>query len=297
MPVVLRRAALDRNGRPVPRGTTGRVVDRAPYGAYLVRLADGRQVGVRREHLSLRRADQRVVPLVPRAIDPFTLVREHTIYAAVLGSRAYGLARRDSDADVRGVYLPPPDTWWSLTMPPSQVLGPDLQQVSWELERCCELALEANPILLEALHSPLVVTCTPVGRELLDLREAFLSQLAAQTYSRHALAQFKRIESDLRRRRAPRWKHVMHLLRFLLSATGLVETGRLTVDAGPHRERLLAVRRGEVPWDDVERWRQELHRTLETALDRTPLPATPDTARVDAWLRSVRRRAAEGELP
>jgi hypothetical protein len=83
----------------------------------------------------------------------------------------------------------------------------------------------------------------------------------------------------------------MHLIRLLISVRDLLRTGELQVDAGIHREKLLAVRAGEVSWDEVERWRLSLHAELDTALDRTPLPAAPDTERVDAWLRSVRARS------
>lgn len=147
------------------------------------------------------------------------------------------------------------------------------------------------------LHSPLVVRRTPLGEELLDLREAFLSQLAYSTYSGYVLSQFKKLEGDLRQHGAPRWKHVMHLIRLLLSAHSLLSTGRLVLDVGQHRERLVAVRRGELSWEQVERWRLELHRRLDDAMAHTPLPAVPDVARVDAWLRSVRERGARDALP
>jgi hypothetical protein len=88
----------------------------------------------------------------------------------------------------------------------------------------------------------------------------------------------------------------MHLIRLLLSAQELLQNGRLMVDVGPHRERLLAVRRGEVDWLEAERWRLELQRGIDDALERSPLPAVPDVERVDDWLYSVRRRSAQGAL-
>jgi uncharacterized protein len=109
------------------------------------------------------------------------------------------------------------------------------------------------------------------------------------------LSQFKKLERDLRTRGEPKWKHVMHLIRLLLAARDLLRTGTLAVDVGPYRARLLAVRRGELAWDEVEQWRLGLHRDLDDALARTPLPAVPDTARVDRWLRSVRARGVLGE--
>lgn len=158
------------------------------------------------------------------------------------------------------------------------------------MERFCELALKANPNLLEVLHSPIVLTRTPLGDELLTLRSAFLSQLAYQTYSGYVLSQFKKLEADLRRRGEPRWKHVMHLLRLLICARDLLRQGRLVLDVGEHRERLLAVGRGEMAWPDVEAWRLALHADLDDALEHTPLPAVPDTGAVNAWLYSARSR-------
>jgi hypothetical protein len=288
--VVMRVAAPDDRGGTAQRGATGRVAGITPDGRYAVRLVDGRETVARRDQLSLRTAyqDEALVLTQP---DGDLLVREHTIYAVVVGSRAFGLDTDASDTDTRGVYVAPTESFWSLAKPPTHVDGPEPEWFSWEVERFCELALKANPNLLEVLHSPLVVRQTALGAELVELRQAFLSQLAYQTYSGYVLSQFKKLETDFRRDGAPKWKHVMHLIRLLLSARSLLLEGRMVVDVGPDRERLLAVKRGELPWDEVEKWRLGLHAELDDALSRTVLPATPDVARVDSWLHSVRKRS------
>lgn len=104
-----------------------------------------------------------------------SMVRDHTIYSCVMGSRAFGLATDDSDTDRRGVFLAPTPLFWRFEKPPTHVEGPAEEQFSWELERFCALALRANPNILECLHSPLVEYVDDTGRELLALREAFLS--------------------------------------------------------------------------------------------------------------------------
>lgn len=295
--VVLRETATDQDGGRAQRGATGRTVGRGTDGRYVVRLTDGRRVSCRREQLSLRRAFQHDLALgTADEAAGHRLVVEYTIYAAVVGSRAFGLSTEDSDIDVRGVYAAPTQAFWSLTKPPPHVDGPGAETFSWEVERFCELALKANPNLLEVLHSPLVLTSTPLGEELLALRPTFLSQLAYQTYSGYVLSQFKKLEADLRQRGEPRWKHVMHLLRLLICAGDLLRYGRLTLDVGEHRERLLAVRRGEVAWTEVEAWRLALHADLDDALEHTVLPAVPDTAAVNGWLHSVRARSAREAL-
>jgi hypothetical protein len=288
--VVIRVAAPDDQGGTAQRGATGRVAGVTPDGRYIVRLGDGRESVAGRDQLSLRTAYQDEAIELDQP-DGDRLVVEHTIYAAVVGSRAFGLDTDASDTDTRGVYVAPTESFWSLAKPPTHVDGPEPEWFSWEVERFCELALKANPNLLEVLHSPQVVRQTPLGEELIDLREAFLSQLAYQTYSGYVLSQFKKLEADFRRDGAPKWKHVMHLIRLLLAAHSLLLEARLVVDVGPHRDRLLAVKRGELSWPEVEQWRLGLHEELDNALRRSVLPATPDVARVDAWLRSVRKRS------
>ncbi|MEU1041531.1 nucleotidyltransferase domain-containing protein [Streptomyces sp. NPDC005907] len=229
------------------------------------------------------------------------LVRDHTIYACVMGSRAFGLATDGSDTDRRGVFLAPTPLFWRFDKPPTHVEGPADEQFSWELERFCSLALRANPNILECLHSPLVEHVDDTGRELLALRGAFLSRQVHETFARYALGQYKKLEADVRGHGVPRWKHAMHLLRLLMASRDLLRTGTLTTDVGDQREPLLAVRRGEVSWARFEAWMSRLAAEADEAATRSPLPAEPDHARVEDFLVRTRRasalRAVPGALP
>ena len=226
--VVLRVPLPGADGSAVQKGSTGRVVGDAGSG-YLVRLHDGRDVEAARGQLTLRRAYQQAVGIgEPDPRSGHELVRGHTIYAAVVGSRAFGLNTEGSDTDVRGVYVAPTQSFWGLVKPPVHVDGPEPEWFSWEVERFCALALKSNPNLLEMMSSPLPVVSSALGDELLELRPAFVSQLAYQTYNGYAISQFAKLEADLRRDGVPRWKHVMHLLRLLLAAESLLRTGELS---------------------------------------------------------------------
>ncbi|CAM5266969.1 Nucleotidyltransferase OS=Streptomyces alboniger OX=132473 GN=CP975_07310 PE=4 SV=1 [Streptomyces alboniger] len=220
------------------------------------------------------------------------LVRDHTVYACVMGSRAFGLATEGSDTDRRGVFQAPTPLFWRLEKPPTHVEGPAPEQFGWELERFCELALRANPNVLECLHSPLVEHVTETGRELLSLRGAFLSRQAHETFARYALGQRRKLEADLRTYGAPRWKHAMHLLRLLMSCRDLLRTGELTIDVGDHREPLLAVKRGERTWSETEAWMDRLAAETEEAAAHSPLPAGPDRRRIEDFLVRARRSSA-----
>ncbi|MEU8032806.1 nucleotidyltransferase domain-containing protein [Streptomyces sp. NPDC049099] len=225
-------------------------------------------------------------------MQPETLVRDHTVYACVMGSRAFGLATDASDTDRRGVFLVPTPLFWRFEKPPTHVEGPGDEQFSWELERFCGLALRGNPNILECLHSPLVERVDDTGRELLSLRDAFLSRRAYDTFTRYALGQRRKLDADVRTTGVPRWKHAMHLLRLLTTARDLLRTGELRIEVGDQREPLLAVKRGEVPWAEVEARMARLGAQTEQALDRTPLPPEPDHARVADFLFRVRRDSA-----
>ncbi|MEV6013941.1 nucleotidyltransferase domain-containing protein [Streptomyces sp. NPDC051997] len=236
-------------------------------------------------------------PRTPPAPSPapaagLSLVRDHTVYSCVMGSRAFGLATDDSDTDLRGVFLAPTALFWRFEKPPTHVEGPAPEQFSWELERFCALALRANPNILECLHSPLVEYADDTGRELLALRGAFLSRQAHETFTRYALGQRRKLEADVRSHGAPRWKHAMHLLRLLTSARDLLRTGSLTIDVTDRREPLLAVKRGEVSWPEVERRMIRLAAESDEAAHRSPLPPEPDHARVQDFLIRVRRASA-----
>ncbi|WHM39417.1 nucleotidyltransferase domain-containing protein [Streptomyces sp. BPTC-684] len=227
---------------------------------------------------------------------PEQLVRDHTVYSCVMGSRAFGLATAASDTDRRGVYVAPTPLFWAFDKPPTHVEGPAEEQFSWELERFCELALRANPNILECLHSPLVEQVDDTGRELLALRDAFLSRRAHATFTGYALSQRKKLEADVRQYGAPRWKHAMHLVRLMTSCRDLVRTGTLTIEVGPPRPP-LAVKRGEVPWPEVEAWMTGLAEETTKAATRSPLPQEPDGARVADFLFQVRRESALQPYP
>jgi hypothetical protein len=89
----------------------------------------------------------------------------------------------------------------------------------------------------------------------------------------------------------------MHLIRLLLSGIGVLRDGSVPVRVDTHRDRLLAIRRGEVPWDDVEHWRLDLHQEFNAAFETTKLPERPDYERANAFLIHARRRALSEELP
>jgi predicted nucleotidyltransferase len=213
----------------------------------------------------------------------------HVILRCVVGSRAYGLEGEGSDTDRRGVFLPPASLHWSLEGVPDCVTDPVTQDCYWELRPFLLLALKATPAVLECLYTPLVEHATPLAEELLALRSAFLSKLAYASYRGYAETQLRRLGQDFRRLAEPKWKAAMHLVRLLLSGITVLREGGVPVHAGEHRDRLLAVRRGEVSWKDYHAWRSRLLEELDAAYADSHLPDLPDRGRAEAFLLKARR--------
>ena len=203
-----------------PKGAVG-VIVRAPVDnthAYRVRFPNGLEAHLKRHEFAVRKQYQRAGLEQAAAVAGEPDLNAWVIYRCVIGSRAYGLAGEESDTDRRGFYLPPADLHWSLYGVPEQLENDETQECYWEMRKFLDLALKANPNVLECLYSPLVEYATPLARELLEMRSIFLSKLVYQTYNGYVLSQFKKLEGDLRGKGAIKWKHAMHLIRLLVSA-------------------------------------------------------------------------------
>jgi hypothetical protein len=81
----------------------------------------------------------------------------------------------------------------------------------------------------------------------------------------------------------------MHLLRLLLAGVQTLETGVVPVHVGANRDKLLAIKRGEVSFEDCEAWRLQLHQRFDAAVDKSPLPERPDYAAANDWLITARK--------
>ena len=285
------------DGRPLhPPGTAG-VILRSPADpehSYRVRFPGGDEVSLKRREMQALKHWQREG--YERRADPLTEhdLYRHIIYRCVTGSRAYGLETGESDTDRRGVYLPPASMHWSIYGVPEQLENPETEECYWELEKFLKLALKANPNVLEALYTPLVEHADAVAQEMLSIRGAFLSRLVYQTFNGYAMSQFRKLEQDVRNRGAVKWKHAMHLVRLLMAGIVVLREGHVPVRVEGHREELLAIRDGRMPWDDVDRWRLSLHEEFERAFVETKLPERPDYERVNAFLIGARRAAMDG---
>ena len=79
------------------------------------------------------------------------------------------------------------------------------------------------------------------------------------------------------------------MIRLLLAGVTVLREGVVPVRVEANRDRLLAIKRGEVPFEEVEAWRLGLHEQFDVAAESTKLPERPDYEKANAFLVRARR--------
>jgi hypothetical protein len=298
--VVVQKETLYPNRRTAHPAGSVAVIIRSPLDRthpYRVKFSDGFEAQIHHDQL-VRLAEFQRGQIRPNASTLSTSgLFDRVIYRCVIGSRAYGLDDEQSDTDRRGFYLPSAQMHWSLFGVPEQLENDETQEAYWELQKFIVLALKANPNVLECLYSPIVELATPLAQELLSIREVFLSKLVFQTYSGYVASQFKKMQTDIRNQGRVKWKHVMHLIRLLISGIDVLREGELIVRVRDQRDQLLAIKRGEWTFAQVDAYRKQLQIEFERSFQETSLPDRPDYERANAFLIEARRRALQDGLP
>ncbi|WP_116950244.1 nucleotidyltransferase domain-containing protein [Jiangella endophytica] len=240
------------------------------------------------------------------------------ILRSVVGSGVHGIAIAGTDDhDEMGVYIEPPESVVGLlprqphyvwrTQPEGVRSGHgDTDLVLYSLRKYLKLALKGNPTVLLPLYAPEadLVVVSPLGTELRALAGAFLSRQAAERFLGYMTAQHERMLGSGRRNRVPNrpelierygWdvKYGSHALRLAYQGREIALDGRLSLPLRPdERERVLAVKRGEVARDEVSVEITAVEAEVRTALDggRSPLPPEADRRRISAWAVDAQRR-------
>jgi len=74
-----------------------------------------------------------------------------------------------------------------------------------------------------------------------------------------------------------------------LSGISALRKGELRVRLDEHRAALLAIKRGEQPWPEVNAWRLRLHKEFDEVFASTQLPERPDYNWANEFLLKARR--------
>lgn len=126
-------------------------------------------------------------------------IDEGTVLLVRHGSHAYGTNVATSDEDFKGVAIPPKEYFYGYTkrFEQAELKAPDDDAVVYDIRKFFDLAADCNPNIIEVLHTDpsdhFVVT--PIGREILDHKDDFLSKKIKHTFLGYSVSQLKRIKT------------------------------------------------------------------------------------------------------
>lgn len=175
-----------------------------------------------------------------------------TVLKALVGSKAHGLDRPDSDTDLRGVFLVPTSEILSLgykEKATSWIEGQGEDATSYEIAHYLHLATKSNMSILEVLVSP-VIESSPEGEELRTLFPYVWNSNDVLNASRgYSHNQRKKFLEDKDERP---WKYAVAQIRTLLLGIECLRYGTMTVNVAEQEKKFF------LPFHNVE----SVHETL-----------------------------------
>lgn len=172
------------------------------------------------------------------------------ILHVLAGSRAHGLATKDSDTDTRGVCIPPAPYLVGLSSF-EQHQDAKGDHVVYSLSKFVRLALAGNPNIIESLFvdEADALHVTVAGERLRAARDLFLTRTVGERFVRYALDQLQRIQRHYRWLKSPPsskprqedWDAVQDGSRWRF----------------PHTDAERGYRAALKEWQQFERWRAE----------------------------------------
>lgn len=150
------------------------------------------------------------------------------LFLAVSGSHMWGVARPDSDIDIRGVYLDPIEKVLSLypgrdTIEAQGILGKDCDLQLYELGKALGMLNKHNGNLVELIESP---TCF-YDNKMLDwhaLANKFLTKKLVGYYAGYYMSQRKRAAQNRG------GKALLYTYRTVMTGIVLMRTGKIILD-------------------------------------------------------------------
>lgn len=112
----------------------------------------------------------------------------NVLYACESGSRAWGFPSKDSDYDVRFIYIHPLEWYLSISEARDVIEKPitdDLDISGWDLRKALRLFRKSNPPLMEWFGSPIIYREDCIVSKLRELIPTYYSQTASSYHYLH----------------------------------------------------------------------------------------------------------------
>lgn len=125
-------------------------------------------------------------------------VGKHTVYSAVVGSKAYGTDTLESDTDVRGIaVLPDLSHYFGYLKKFEQFEDKANDVVIYDVRKALKLIADCNPNMVDLLfvEDRFIQSIHPCFHKVIENRESFLSLRAVYSYTGYAFSQLSRIKT------------------------------------------------------------------------------------------------------
>jgi predicted nucleotidyltransferase len=223
-----------------------------------------------------------------------------------MGSVAYGVSSDDSDIDVYGFCIPKKDVifphlqgeilgfgrqvkrfnQWQEHHILDKDSGKEYDCSIYNIVKYFQLVMENNPNMIDSLFTPdrCVLHITKIGTMVRENRKLFLCKKAWHTFKGYAYSQshkanLKQPQEGSKRAQIVEkygWdvKFGYHVVRLINEVEQILTEQDL--DLQRSREQLKAVRRGEMSFEEVQKWFSDKEKALETVYSESKLRHSPD---------------------
>lgn len=243
-------------------------------------------------------------------VRPPAYVISNTVYETITGSIAYGVSTDTSDYDMIGICIPSKEILFPhlggeifgfgrqkqrfRVFQKHHVKDPSAQGGAgreydlnvYNIVDFFHLCMEGNANYLDSLFTSTecVLHCSKIGNMIRDGRKKFFSKKVWHTYKGYAYGQLHSMDSKdpepdskrakLREQFGYDVKFAYNVVRLMDEVEQILTVG--DIDLRRCAEYLKAIRRGEVPAEDIRRIFAEKERDLEKYYHSSPLPFSPD---------------------
>lgn len=224
-------------------------------------------------------------------------------YLTIMGSESYGVSTGASDIDVYGFCIPPKQIIFphlagyisGFGKPPQgfdqwQEHHIHFNEKEYDFQvygivKYFHLCMGGNPNMVDSLFTPdrCILHASKVGRLVRSHRKMFLSKKCYHTFRGYAHEQLKKVKDRVptgkRKELVDKFsfdvKYAYHLVRLSDECEQILESGDLNLERA--REMMKAVRNGEMPLAEIEKWFYAKERHLEDLYhSSTAVPHAPD---------------------
>lgn len=243
-------------------------------------------------------------------ISPPRFLKNNVVYEVITGSFAYGTnVTNKSDFDIYGVVIPLKEMVFPHLGGEIPGFGNqikrfdqyvqhhvDVSEKSYDLTytgivKYFQLCMDNNPNMVDTLFVPqeCITGINAIGSMIREERQRFLHKGSYHKFIGYAHSQLHKMASNKREGRRAEIhaefgfdvKFAMHLVRLAYEAEQILTEHDL--DLRRHSEHLKAIRRGEVPEQDIRDWFSSKEKHLEQLYRTSTLRHTPD----ESFLKSL----------